>query len=243
MVNRFEQLADPFLPPVPEPDPVRVTVRPDPDGIHIHLPLASLCPWPICWGLLGQALKQQRWHHPYPTTLWAEDWPLDPQLLHSLATLLEHYRLHLTTVQTRHRPTAIAAASLGYSVIQASPWLPPQPIRDPSPLYVQTTLRSGSEIRHSSTVIIWGDVNPGAEIRAEGDILVWGRLRGLAHAGCAGSPTAVIVALQLEPTQLRIADAVARSPEPHPHPVAEVAYLRDNAIYIAAVSEYLRQRS
>lgn len=241
MVN--DALADPFVQPPPEPDPLRVILRPDANGIHIHLPLAKFCVWSQCWGLLLQTLKQQRWHSPVPATLWAEDWPLDTHHLHTLATLLEQYRLHLTTVQTRHRPTAIAAATLAYSVIQDSPWTVSQGLRDPSPLYIQTTLRSGSEIRHSSSIILWGDVNPGAEIRAEGDILVWGRLRGLAHAGCGGCQSAVILALQMEPTQLRIADAVARSPEPHPQPVAEVAYLRDNAIYIAPVSDYLRQRS
>jgi len=48
---------------------------------------------------------------------------------------------------------------------------------------------------------------------ANGDILVWGRLRGIAHAGALGNQQCVIMALQMEPTQLRIADAIARAPE------------------------------
>jgi septum site-determining protein MinC len=57
-----------------------------------------------------------------------------------------------------------------------------------------------------------GDVNPGAEIIAGGSVVVWGRLRGLVHAGAMGDDTAVICALDLNPTQLRIADQIAIPP-------------------------------
>ncbi|GAB4210501.1 MAG: septum site-determining protein MinC [Synechococcales cyanobacterium] len=238
----LETLTDPFLPARWERDPARVVVRPDGQGIHVHLPPKDQTPWSECWNLLTRTLQHQRWHRPYGCTLWAEDWALTPDILHTLAALLSQSQLHLHTVHTRDRTTAIAAATLAYSVIQGSPWQAEPVPQDAAPLYLQTTLRSGTEIRHSSSVIIWGDVNPGAEIRAEGDIVVWGRLRGLVHAGCSGSSTAVILALHMEPTQLRIAEQVARAPDPHPHPLAEVAYLRDNAIYISSVSDYLRQR-
>ena len=62
-------------------------------------------------------------------------------------------------------------------------------------------------------MVIIGDVNPGAEIVASGDVIVWGRLRGLVHAGALGDETAVICALELTPTQLRIADQIAISPD------------------------------
>ncbi len=58
-----------------------------------------------------------------------------------------------------------------------------------------------------------GDVNPGAEIIAAGSVVVWGRLRGLVHAGALGDVEAVICALELNPTQLRIADAIAIAPD------------------------------
>ncbi|GJM42183.1 MAG: putative septum site-determining protein MinC [Ardenticatenaceae bacterium] len=80
-------------------------------------------------------------------------------------------------------------------------------------LILKETLRSGRSIFHEGHVVIIGDVNPGAEVVASGDVIVWGRLRGLVHAGALGDETAVICALELTPTQLRIADQIAISPE------------------------------
>ena len=80
-------------------------------------------------------------------------------------------------------------------------------------LILKETLRSGRSIYHEGHVVIIGDVNPGAEVVASGDVIVWGRLRGLVHAGALGDDTAVICALELSPTQLRIADQIAISPD------------------------------
>jgi septum site-determining protein MinC len=81
-------------------------------------------------------------------------------------------------------------------------------------LFLRRTLRSGQSIQHDGDVCIIGDVNPGAEVLAGGDVVVWGSLRGLVHAGAGGNTEAVICALQLAPTQLRIADTRSRGPEP-----------------------------
>ena len=78
-----------------------------------------------------------------------------------------------------------------------------------------------------------GDVNPGGSASADGDVYIWGRLRGRAHAGLSGNRTARIVALQLRPLQLRIADLVARGPEEQPQPgLAEQACILEGAIAI-----------
>lgn len=98
-------------------------------------------------------------------------------------------------------------------------------------LLLKETLRSGRSIYHEGDVVIIGDVNAGAEIMAEGDVIVWGRLRGLVHAGALGDKTAVICALDLNPTQLRIADQIAISPhdpERQPHP--EQATIKEGQI-------------
>jgi septum site-determining protein MinC len=58
-----------------------------------------------------------------------------------------------------------------------------------------------------------GDVNPGAEIVAGGDIVIWGHLRGVVHAGAEGDENAVVCALDLSPTQLRIAGEIAITPQ------------------------------
>ena len=80
-------------------------------------------------------------------------------------------------------------------------------------ILVKRTLRSGQSIDYAGHVVIVGDVNSGAQVVAEGDIIVWGHLRGIVHAGAAGDETRCICALALAPTQLRIGNRIARSPE------------------------------
>ena len=98
-------------------------------------------------------------------------------------------------------------------------------------LVLKETIRSGRSIYHEGHVVIIGDVNPGAEIVARGNVIVWGRLRGLVHAGALGEETAVICALELNPTQLRIANQIAISPEEKGRrSIPEQAMIRDGQI-------------
>ena len=95
------------------------------------------------------------------------------------------------------------------------------------------TVRSGDHIEAAGSLLVLGDVNPGARLSAGGHVLVWGRLRGVAHAGCHGDQGARIVAMGLQPLQLRIADAIARGPQEAPPPgLAEQASLSAGAIRI-----------
>ena len=80
-------------------------------------------------------------------------------------------------------------------------------------LLMHKTLRSGQSVSHAGHVVIVGDVNPGSEIIAGGDVIVWGRLRGIVHAGARGDEKRCVCALDLSPTQLRIAKYIARPPE------------------------------
>ncbi len=84
----------------------------------------------------------------------------------------------------------------------------------PGALFIRRTLRSGMRILHDGDVCILGDVNAGAEIVAGGDIVVWGAVRGMVHAGAGGDTAALVCALLLAPTQLRIADRVSRGSAP-----------------------------
>ncbi len=97
---------------------------------------------------------------------------------------------------------------------------------------VRQTLRSGGTVRHSGHVVVIGDINPGAKIIAGGDVVVWGRLRGMVHAGAYGDEAAVVCALDLSPTQLRIAEYIAISPpgERGQLPRPEVASVHDGQI-------------
>jgi septum site-determining protein MinC len=88
---------------------------------------------------------------------------------------------------------------------------------------VQRTLRSGFKLAFQGHVVVIGDVNPGAEIIAGGSVVVWGRLRGVVHAGAQGDQKSVVCALTLDPTQLRIADQIAITPQRRGKPQPEMA--------------------
>lgn len=79
--------------------------------------------------------------------------------------------------------------------------------------FVRSTIRSGTRIQYDGNVVIIGDVNPGGEIVASGNVVVLGTLRGMVHAGADGNRDSFIYALNLRPTQIRIAEAIARMPE------------------------------
>lgn len=96
-----------------------------------------------------------------------------------------------------------------------------------SALFITKTLRSGKRIEFPGNVVVLGDVNAGAEIVAEGHVIVWGRVRGMIHAGAKGDRTAVICALDLSATQLRIADEVSAMLKPQKNPKPEVARINE----------------
>jgi septum site-determining protein MinC len=62
-----------------------------------------------------------------------------------------------------------------------------------------------------------------------------GTLRGMVHAGANGNKEAIIVALNLQPTQLRIADVITRPPDEkdaYGQFVPEMAYVKGDSVYI-----------
>ena len=75
------------------------------------------------------------------------------------------------------------------------------------------TVRAGFRGEYKGSVVVLGDVNPGAELIAGGDVIVTGALRGVAHAGYVGYENAIVWARPIASPQIRIGDAMARSPE------------------------------
>jgi len=74
--------------------------------------------------------------------------------------------------------------------------------------------------------------------------LIWGKLKGVAHAGATGNQKCRIMALEMQPTQLRIADAVARAPENPPSQYyPEVAYVTPQGIRIARATDFSKNYS
>lgn len=105
----------------------------------------------------------------------------------------------------------------------------------PQTRIVEGPIRSGVILEHVGHLIVFGDVNPGAEIRATGNIIVLGCLRGTAHAGI-GRDVGFILALQLEPRQLRIGRKVARADANTAASGAEIAYATSESIVVERYS-------
>ncbi len=207
----------------------------------------SELPWSEIWQELKHLLqaKKQSLIAGTKVSLVARDRLIDARQLQTIAETLDEVKLCLETVSTNRRQTAVAAATSGYSVQQTTAQESLGEESDKSsailaePLYLQTTVRSGVEIRHPGTIVIFGDLNPGGKAIAAGDIFVWGRLRGVAHAGAQGNRQCRIAALKMEFTQLRIADAVARSPKIRPKRlVPELAFVTTDGIRLATTLDF-----
>ena len=101
-------------------------------------------------------------------------------------------------------------------------------------------LRSGASLEFETSVIIIGDVNHGARVVSKGNIIVLGSLKGNAFAGATGNTNSFVVALDMSPMQIRIADTIARSPD---KPVKaelkepKIAFLEDGNIYIEPLNK------
>jgi septum site-determining protein MinC len=115
-----------------------------------------------------------------------------------------------------------------------------------------STLRSGQKVETEHSLIVFGDVNSGAEIIAGGDIVVLGTLRGVAHAGAYDETGGgrVVVALNLQATQLRIGMVISRGPASdgslkYSGSKPEIARVDGNSIVVEAYDPRLliRQRS
>ena len=167
------------------------------------------------------------------------DWSLSCSDLTDLSAVVADAGHQLGRITSRALETVVSASALG---LDASPEHTRSrrqnqrnsvPVHPSDLLFHHGTLRSGDHLQSDRSILLYGDVNPGARISSAADVLVWGRLRGVAHAGCEGATTAKIIALQLRPVQLRIADVVARGPEDLPQAgLAEQAELKDGVIAI-----------
>ncbi|WP_413171162.1 septum site-determining protein MinC [Anabaena azotica] len=235
---------------------IQVQLKTEEGRLLLILPAESQVPASeVSWSEIWQQMKQRlngsdRLRIPNTIVhLVAQDRLLDSRQLQQLEETLNEVQLQLKSVATSRRQTAIAACTLGYSVEQIqlqtsfTTDLQATPKALADALYLEMTVRSGGEIRHPGTVIILGDINPGGIVVADGDILVWGRLRGVAHAGATGNRECIIMALQMEPTQLRIADAVARAPEKSlTQFFPEVAHITPQGIRIAKAADFSRNQ-
>ena len=106
--------------------------------------------------------------------------------------------------------------------------------------FYKGNLRSGQVFESETSIIILGDVNPGAKVVSKGNIIVLGSLKGNAYAGVDGNDKAFIIALDMAPVHVKIADLFARPLEEKPkkNQVKEpkIVYVEDGDIYIEPFS-------
>ena len=127
--------------------------------------------------------------------------------------------------------TVVAAAGVAIP-------LQPRPVpAGVATLYHRGTLRGGQALHNLGNLVVVGDVNPGAELVASGDIVVFGALRGVAHAGAQGDRNARVIALELAPTQLRIATVIATSGADRTKRGPEHASIVDDRIVVVPFAE------
>lgn len=67
-------------------------------------------------------------------------------------------------------------------------------------------LHRGETLESEASIVIIGNVNHGARVTAKGNIIILGELKGTAYAGVSGIRSSVIVAMEMAPLQIRIAD-------------------------------------
>lgn len=192
--------------------------------------------------LLYRIERQGDFFHGAQITLQVGDLTLERDDIRRLQAKLQDHDVKLSALLGTSPDTIRAARRLEVPTeVPEEKASQPEEVRDLPPIddqehgevgmVVKMTLRSGRIVKHAGHVIVIGDVNPGAQIIAGGDVLVWGRLRGTVHAGATGDDTAMVCALDMRPTQLRIANLVAIAGDNgKPRPSPEIAFVRDGQI-------------
>lgn len=157
--------------------------------------------------------------------------------LGSLRSRLADLEINLSTVLSEAPLTRNASQALGlFTALREPPKPAPalQPFDPEVPgepaVIVQQSLRSGRSVTYAGSVVIIGDINPGAEIIAGGSVVVWGRVQGIVHAGADGDEGAVVCALDLSPTQLRIAGLITTTPKRKGKAEPELARIHNGQI-------------
>ena len=72
--------------------------------------------------------------------------------------------------------------------------------------FYRGTLKEGESIDAETSIVVIGDVEKGARIISKGNVVVIGDLRGSVVAGVSGNSEAVVAAMEMAPSALRIAD-------------------------------------
>jgi septum site-determining protein MinC len=220
-----------------------VSIKGGKDGVRMQLDEAA--EWPLVLDALRSHLDQGGSFFAGARLLVdVGDRSLSEQQLADVLSLMQQHGLQPEALAATARESRNAARAAGLHARVAQPVLSaaPEAAQHSEATLLIRTVRSGQVVRHPGHITLIGDVNAGAEVIAGGSVIVWGRLRGLVHAGAMGNDDTVICALELRPTQLRIASCIARTPEDSKKQasVPEVARIDSGHIIVEAWEFYRR---
>lgn len=204
-----------------------INLRGRSDGVVIEL---GRQPWPeILSGLTERLNQSSSFFYHSSVALDTGTRPVTEGELSQVARVLSEHAMTLGLVRTASERTFQAALAIGMAATLEAPDgstmaeasragsnLAPKPGEGAGYFVFRGYLRSGHRLQRAEHILVLGDINPGAEVISDGDVMVWGRLRGVVHAGAQGNRRALVAALDLEPTQLRIADLFVQGADPKP---------------------------
>lgn len=168
------------------------------------------------------------------------DRQMDDHQMAEILALMEQHGVRPESLAAATRESRAAARAAGITGRPMPEGALPQQTAAPDgeSTLVCRTLHSGQVVRHQGHITLIGDINPGAQIIAGGSVVVWGRLRGLVHAGALGDTSVLVCALDLRPTQLRIANLIARAPDGERVNHPEIARIENETIVVEAWETY-----
>jgi len=215
-----------------------VAIKGGKEGLRLHLDESAV--WSDVLGALRSQLDQgAQFFNGARVVVDIGNRALTEEQFAELMALMREHHLEASALASTSRESRLAARAAGVVArpVARSVAAPGEP---GEALFVSRTIRSGQVVRHQGHITIVGDVNAGAEVIAGGNVVVWGRLRGTVHAGALGDRLAMICAIELRPTQLRIADLIARPPDGAASGRPEVAYIDGDQIAVELWERYRR---
>ena len=106
--------------------------------------------------------------------------------------------------------------------------------------FYKGNLRSGQVLEVETSIVVIGDINNGAKVVSKGNVVILGSLKGNVFAGASGNTNAFVVALDMDPIQIRIGDIIGRSPDKKSKKVVKepkIAFVDDGNIYVEPLSK------
>lgn len=103
------------------------------------------------------------------------------------------------------------------------------------------TVRSGQKIESEGDIVILGDINPGGLVHAKGNIIVFGNLLGSVYSYNNKKENLFVVAINMNPMQIRINNIIARGPDRQSetfklkHKQPEIAFVVNENIHIEPI--------